>query len=190
MQGGELHNAAGHRHRFHDRVRRDPSGTTHALVNVQQFGLDLLRGIFVGNGPAGRPGGGAELPLLGNAVHLHHQAIHFAHRIAPMLLPVGNLLMHLVNGFHQLGVVAHGQAPRGQRLVGMVLGCGGEPFGGPNAVAEHAQFPAAHCLHVFLPQRARRGVTGVSKGLTAILLALLVDLGEILDCDKHLTAHL
>ena len=130
------------------------------------------------------------MPLLGNAVHLHHQAIHFAHRIAPMLLPVGNLLMHLINGFHQLGVVAHGQAPRGQRLVGMVLGCGGEPFGGPNAVAEHAQFPAAHGLHVFLPQRARRGVAGVSKGLTAILLALLVDLGEILDCDKHLTAHL
>ena len=121
-------------------------------MNVQQLGLDLLWRIFVGNGPTGRPGGGAELPLLGNAVHLHHQAIHFAHRITPMLLPVGNLLMHLINGFHQLGVVAHGQAPRGQRLIGMVLGCGGEPFGGPNAVAEHAQFPAAHCLHVFLAQ--------------------------------------
>ena len=108
MQGGELHNAAGHRHWFHDRVRRDPPGTTHALVNVQQFGLDLLRGIFVGDGPAGRPGGGAELPLLGNTVHLHHQAIHFTHRIAPMLLPVGDLLMYLVNGFHQLGVGTHG----------------------------------------------------------------------------------
>ena len=130
------------------------------------------------------------MPLLGNTVHLHHQAIHFAHRIAPMLLPVSDLLMHLVNGFHQLGVVAHGQAPRGQRLVGMVLGCWGESFGSSNAVAEHAQFPAAHGLHVFLTQRARRGVTGVSKRLTAILLALLVDLGEVLHCDKHLTTHL
>ena len=107
-----------------------------------------------------------------------------------MLLPVSDLLMYLVNGFHQLGVVAHGQAPRGQRLVGMVLGCGGESFGGPNAMAEHAQLPAAHGLHVFLSQRARRSITGVSKGLTAILLALLVNLGAIRDCDKHLTAHL
>ena len=98
--------------------------------------------------------------------------------------------MHLINGFHQLGVGTHGQAPRGQRLVGMVLGCWGESFGGSNAVAEHTQFPAAHCLHIFLTQRARRSITGVSKRLTAILLALLVDLGEVLDCDKHLTAHL
>ena len=49
--------------RLHDRERRHPAGPADVDLDVQQLGGDLLRRVLVGDRPARRPAGRAELPL-------------------------------------------------------------------------------------------------------------------------------
>ena len=111
-------------------------------------------------------------------------------RVVAVLPPVVNRLDDLVGRLRPARVLAHRQAPLGELLVRLVLRLRGEPFARTDAVADHAQFALLHVFRVLLPQAARRRVARVGEGLAALLLAQLVELGEILGPDEHLAADL
>src|SRR5208283_2811268 len=77
----------------------------------------LLRRVLVGDGPAGRPAGRAELALLRDLVHLHHHAVDFVRRVVPVLGVVGDVLADPGHVGYDLVQVADRQAPAAQPLV-------------------------------------------------------------------------
>ena len=96
VQGGELDLGAGHRDRLDLRVRRDPAGAADADPDVDQLGVDLLRRVLPGDGPARRARGGAEAALERDLVELDDHAVDLVLHGVPVLAVVRDELPYAV----------------------------------------------------------------------------------------------
>ncbi len=108
----------------------------------------------------------------------------------PVLPPVPDVLDEPLRRIDHLAVRRHGQPPRRERVVGLRLAFGLEPDPLAETVAGEPQRPAARDLRILLPQRPGRGVARVGERRLPHLHELGVELGELLDAEVHLTAHL
>ena len=145
MQGGAFHGGAGDEHGLHDTVGGHAAGASHVHANVQQLGVHLFGRVLVRHRPARHAGGVAQLRLGREVVDLNDDAVNFVHQGVALLAVLVDEVEHRLGVGGDFAVGAHGQAPGGEQIVGLVLGVNVQAGARTNAVHVHAQ--RARCGH-------------------------------------------
>jgi len=113
-----------------------------------------------------------------------------------MLLEPAQVRLDLCEALHDLGVLAHGQAPVAQHVVDAVLasdagvGRGVAPLQGAQGVGGDGERTRRGDRGVLLAQRARRGVARVGVGRLAVRDQCLVERLEVLHPQVDLATDL
>ena len=178
------------RHRLHDAEGRDTTGAPHVDRDVQQLRGDLLRRVLPGDRPPRCARGGAELALYRDLIDLDDDAVQLVLGTLPVVAPVRHVLLDLLEGVQHLGVGGDRQPPPGEHLVGLALAGDVEALAGPDAVDDHPQRTRCGDPWVLLSQRPRGRVARVGEGRLAGLHLAGVQLGELLQRQEDLSAHL
>ena len=110
------------------------------------------------------------------------------HQGVALLAVLINEVEHRLGVSGDLTVGAHGQAPGGKQIVGLVLGGNIQAGARTDAVHVHAQRARGGNRRVLLAQRACRGVTRVREGVLAGGNHGLVELLKIGGGDEHFAA--
>ncbi len=92
MQGGLAHLAASDPHLLHHGEGRDAAGAPHADHDVEQFGVDLFRRVFVRDRPARGTAGRAQFFVQGQLIDLHDDAVDLVLNTAAMLAEIADEL--------------------------------------------------------------------------------------------------
>ena len=199
VQGGAGHGGAGHMHGFQDGDRRDAAGAADLHGDVEQFGVDLLRRVFVGDRPARGARGGPQRALQRQVVDLDHDAVERVFDVAAVFAVVVDHLQDLVEGGDGAVVRGDGDAPLAVQVVGLRLvgdlvvragGASGTPVESADAVRVEAQATRGGDARVLLPQRSGRGVPRIGERRTPRVRVLIVQGPEVVPPHEHLAADL
>ena len=199
MQCGARDGRTGHIHRFQDRHRRHTAGAAHLHDDVEQFGVHLLRRIFVGDRPPWRARCGAQTALQRQVVHLHHNAVEGVLDVVAVLLVILDHLDDLVEVRHLARMRRDGDAPPFierirlrlvVHLVGHVHRSAFAPLQFADAVRVEAQVPARGDARVLLAQRSGGRVARVGERRFAFVLVARVERPEVVPAHEHLAADL
>ena len=188
MQGGAFHGRAGDEHGLHDAVGGHAAGASHIHADVQQLGVNLFGRVLIRHRPARYAGGVAQLSLGCEVVDLNDDAVNFVYEGVALLAVLVNEVEHRLGVGGDFAVGAHGQAPGGEQVVGLVLGGNVQAGARTDAVHVHAQRARGGHRRVLLAQRACRGVTRVREGVLAGGNHGLVELLKIGGGDEHFAA--
>ena len=91
VEGGHRDRGARNQHRFHRPERGDAPGTPDPDADVEEPGMDLLRGVLVGDSPAGCPGCGSQPALDGYVVDLDHDPIDLVFGVVAVFTVMGHV---------------------------------------------------------------------------------------------------
>ena len=150
--------------------------------------MHLLGRVLVRDRPARHTGGVAQLSLGREVVDLNDNAVDFVHQGVALLAVLVNEVEHRLGVSGDFAVGAHGQAPGGEQIVGLVLSGNVQAGARTDAVHVHAQRARGGNRRVLLAQRACRGVTRVREGVLAGGNHGLVELLKIGGGDEHFAA--
>ena len=190
MQGGSLHGRTGDEHGLHDAVGGHAAGASHIHADVQQLGVHLFRRVLVRHRPARHAGGVAQLRLGREVVDFNDDAVDLVHEGVALFAVLINEVEDALDRIGQLAVGAHGQAPGGEQIVGLVLGGNIQAGTRTDAVHVHAQRAGGGDRRVLLAQGASRGVTRVRERVLTRGNHGLVELLKVGGRDEHLAANL
>ena len=90
VQRGAADRGAADRHGLEPCHRRQLAGAAHLHLDVFDLRLARMRGVLVGDGPARRFAGEAQLLLQPNAVDLHDDAVGFVGQAVALAFPLHN----------------------------------------------------------------------------------------------------
>ena len=190
VQRGQLHRRAGDLHRLHVRERRDPPGAAHVDPDVEELGGGLLRRVLEGDRPARRPRRRAQPALQRDLVDLDHHAVDLVLHRVPLLAVALDVGPHALEVVDHLEPVADREPELAQPRVGLRLPLRADPLARAEPVHDQPKRPGGGDPRVLLPERAGGGVAGVGERRLAVGHLPGVDLGERLDREVDLAAHL
>ena len=157
------------------RHRRQRAGAAHLHFDALHRGDGLARGVFVGDGPARRLGGVAQLLLLRHGIHLHHHAVDLVRQFVALRLPFGAERQHLLDVAAQLAVRIHLEAHARQLFERLPMAVEGRPALGQQEISVVIEAPRGGDLRLQHAQRAGGGVARIGEAREAALLALGVE---------------
>ncbi|OPZ83916.1 MAG: hypothetical protein BWY76_02065 [bacterium ADurb.Bin429] len=190
MQRGARDHRAGQRHRVHDSHRGEGAGAAHLRNDVAHEGFRLLRGVFVGDGPARAARDETQRRLRVQIVHLHHHSINVvAQRVARRLPGVAEF-QHLLRARRQPEMRIHRQAGIADEGEQLSMRVESEVTALAQRVAEDGEFARGCYAGIELAHRAGGGVARIGEGRFAALLTLSVDAVELGAGEVHLAANL
>ena len=117
-----LHYCARKQHRLKIGYRSDDAGASHLERYEAQPREGSLRLKFVGDGPARRFGGGAEVELLAQRVDFEHEAVGGYRLLFPRLVPMVDVCIHRLQAVEPCHRVRHLEPPRSCLLHVFVVG--------------------------------------------------------------------
>ena len=183
VEGGEGDGGPGQAHRLQLGLGRQHPGAAHLDHDVQNAGGLALRGIFIGDGPAGELGGAAQSLPVCQVVELHHRAVHVEGTLHPGVVEA-------VDFRHDIGMSTQQAIGDDLEVLGAEivqgLRVGGEAAALGQLEVEHGdvQLPLGGDLGVQLPQRACRRVAGIGHQ------GLALDLPAGVELLKHTAGHI
>ena len=190
VQRGALHRRARKQHRAEFRHRRDRARASDLERHAFQRGDRLLRGIFVGDGPARRLRRCAERGPQPPRIEFHHGAVGRVGEAAPRRV-------HLLHGVEQVGLGAaepglfrRGQAELLDQLEELALRAAFHAAQLARPVEHDGQRPLRHETRIKLLERAGGGVARVGEKRLTRRLALAIEFLERGDGIIDLAAHL
>ena len=176
MERRLTHDRTSDRDRLHHCIGCRPTGSTDPNDDVEQYRVDLLGRILVGNGPARRAGGRPKPVVEFEIVDLHHDAIDLVLEVVAVLtvsLDVGNRPAGI--GHHR-PIWRRRHSPRRQQIIDFRLVRDRRvlPRADPVNVKAQALQPIPHEFELafvlrlrFLAKAPRRGIAWVRKSLLA-----------------------
>ncbi len=166
----------------------EDAGAAHLNRNIEQGGFGLFGLIFVGDGPAGAFGGGAEAFVEVALVDFDHSTVHFKGKL-------GAEAFELVEGAEQplrialFPALGGGAQPEGFELVEEVfVGIKLDAFALAATVKEGVEGPLCNFGGVEEFEGAGTGVAGIGEGFESVFLALLVEGLEPVAVEVNFTA--
>ena len=189
VQRGAGHGSAPNAHRLQRRYRREFASAADLHQDVLHPGDARARRVFVGDGPARRPAGEAQLLLQSRAIHFHHDAVNLVGQRVALGFPLLNKLKYFVNVFGRLILRIHLEAGSRQAFErGMMVGEKCAPLA-QQEVGVKIQAALGHNAGIKLAQRAGSSVARIGKFGQVLPLALLVHPLERSDGHDHFAAH-
>ena len=157
--------------------------------NVLHASYARARRVFVGNGPARRPAGEAQLLLQSRAIHFHHDAVNLVGQRVALRFPLLNKLKYFVNVFGRLILRIYLEAGSRQAFEsGMMVGEKCAPLA-QQEVGVKIQAALGHNAGIKLAQRAGSSVARIGEFGQVLPLALFVHPLERSERHEHFAAH-
>ena len=150
--------------------------------------MHLFGRVLIRHRPARHAGGVAQLSLGREVVDFNNDAVDFVHQGVALLAVLIDEVEHRLGVGGNFTVGAHGQAPGGEQIVGLVLRGNIQAGARTDAVHVHAQRARGGNRRILLAQRACRGVTRVREGVLTCGNHGLVELLKISGRDEHFAA--
>ena len=178
---------------------RDAPGTPDLHGDVQQFGVDLLGRVLVGDGPTRRPRGRAQRPLQAEIVDLDDDAVERVLDVAAVLAVIVDHVEDLRERRDLTVVRRHRHSPLGVQRVRLglvgddVMRAGGPPRAPAqrtDAMRVKAQPPCGGDARILLPERSGRRIARVGERRAPGILLFTVERLEIVPTHEHLAADL
>ena len=194
VQSRRGHHHATHMHRLQFHVGRDPTRAAGMHGDAFHQGGALLGRKFVGHGPARGSAGGAQVVALPVAVDLDNHAVNLVVDVVAVLLPLGAVAGHLLQGGRAFDIGVDRQAHRAEVLQVLRMAFSARRTGsagiGLRAVAPEAQTPGCGHGGILLAQAPGGGVARIGKGSFVSLCQFLIQAKEDRHRQVDLTTHL
>ena len=172
VQRGAADRGAGKQRRPEHAGRRQNARAAHVDLDVEQRGFFFLRRVFIGDGPLGKLGGGAERFAHGEIVHLDYGAVNVERQRAADLPDAVDLRQRRVDvGAGR--IERHRGEAEGAQIIQRRSVCR-ERFATDLLHVEHkdVQLSCARDAAVLLPKGARRRVARILERLFALVFLL------------------
>ena len=174
VQGGPLDNRAREQHRVEVGHRGDGARAPYLERHRVEPRERLLGLELVGDGPTGRLGRVAQVFLLPQRVDLEDHAVGSHRQMLALGVPIGDILLHLVDRVENAHGIGYLETPRTGPLQVLVVGIGGQILT-QQVIEVGIEPPGSHYGRVLRFEGAGRRVAGVGKEGLLLLLALLVE---------------
>ena len=171
--------------RLHHHLGGQHTGPSHLDHNVHDPAGLSLRGVLVGDGPAGRFGGAANNSTVRQGIQLYNCSIHIKGQPLPLLVEPADLPVDLLR-LRERFLGDHREALALQIGDGLTVAGEGPPLRQLQVEHPDVQIPFGADLGVQLPERSRRGVPGVGEEVLSPLLPLAVQAVEHALGHEHL----
>ena len=190
MQRGAGDRDAADFHRFQTRHRSERAGAAYLHLNGFDRGDGLARRVFVGDGPARRLGGVAELTLLRDGIHLHHHAIDFVWQVCAPRFPSGAEREHFLHVAANLAVRVHLKPHAAQFLERLPVAVERRMAFDEQQVGMVFEAPRGGNPRLQNAQRSGGGVTRIGEARQPLLVAFRVQPFERAAAHHGFAAHL
>ena len=185
MQRGAGDGGARQPDRLQHRLGGEHAGAAHLDHDVGEPGGLHLRRIFIGGGPPGELGRGAQDGPLAQVVYFHHRPVDVKRELVPILPDLGDALGHLVHGGTQL-VGDDLKALLGQIVQGLLVGLESHAVAPLDVEDQDVQLPLGGDFRVLLAEGTGGGVAGVGEQGLSPALPLVVQGVKDLFGHEHL----